>query len=349
MGRRTPESGSSCLHFQLSEITQEETWGVARPESLSVFGEARLMTDHLRRFREYMDVEARYLAAAADRARVLDHKGNRGFDAEHAVSQWLRDRIEPEFTVSSGEVVDSFQTSIDRDSRQHDAIIHENTRFARRFSLQSGLRLVPIEAVALVTEIKLDVDAAKFKEADAAAAETAKLRLAVDKVQPWAGAGGPIKNHYTAGPDDGLPTTASELEGRLLFALFAFSGPKKPETLAEWLREASTIRVICCLDTGCAYRPHNLDKTSFGGCSLLSTPERSLTYFGGIVGGAISQFQASAAVWCCRSGAYSDHRPLHFWDNTGYKPPNGYNPYPEEIAELKALGHLPQDWKPTAT
>lgn len=138
-----------------------------------------------------MDVEARFLAAAADRARVLDHKGNRGSDAEHAVVRWLRDRIEPEYTVSSGEVVDSFQTNVDRDSRQHDAIIHQNTRFARRFSLQSGLRLVPIETVALVTEIKLDVDATKFKE------------LAVDRIELAAGAGGPVRERHTPGPEDG--------------------------------------------------------------------------------------------------------------------------------------------------
>jgi hypothetical protein len=37
------------------------------------------MSDHLRRFRDYMAAESRFLSAAADRARVLDHKGNRGF------------------------------------------------------------------------------------------------------------------------------------------------------------------------------------------------------------------------------------------------------------------------------
>ena len=302
------------------------------------------MSVHLRRFREFMDVEARYLAAAADRARVLDHKGNRGFDAEHAVIQWLRDRIEPEFTVSSGEVVDSFQTNVERDSRQHDAIVHENTRFARRFSLQSGLRLVPIETVALVTEIKLDVDATKFGNADAAASETAKLRLAVDKVQPGAGAGGPIKDHFTSGPDDGLSTTDKELEGRVQFALFAFKGPKKPETLAEWLREASMIRIICCLDTGCAYRPHHMDQTNFGGCSLTSTPERSLTYFSEIVSAGASRFTVNANVWRSRSEAYSNYPPFLYWDKTGYPPPAGYTPSEAEITELKRLGHLPDDW-----
>lgn len=303
------------------------------------------MTDHLRRFREFMDVEARYLAAAAHRARVLDHRGNRGFDAEHAVIQWLRDRVEPEFTVSSGEVVDSFQTNVDHDSRQHDAIIHENTRFARRFSLQSGLRLVPIESVALVTEIKLDVDATKFKEADAAASETAKLRLAVDKVQPYAGAGGPIKDQHTSGPDDGLPTTAKDLQGRVQFALFAFDGPSNPETLVDWIRDATTIKIICCLDTGCVYRPPHLEETSFGGCSLVSTQERSLTYFSEIVSAAANTFAANANVWRCRNSAYSDYQPVLYWDKSGYVPPDGYNPGEAEVAELKRLGHLPADWE----
>lgn len=294
-----------------------------------------------------MDVEARFLAAAADRARVLDHKGNRGTDAEHAVVRWLRDRIEPEYTVSSGEVVDSFQTNIDRDSRQHDAIVHENSRFARRFSLQSGLRLVPIETVALIVEIKLDLDATKFKDADDAAAETAKLRLAVDRFERVAGAGGPVSERMKPGPEGGMACNDRELRGRVRFAVFAFNGPKRRETIAEWLRAARAIELVCCLDSGCAYRPPHAKASDFGGWTSVSSPERSLTYFGQLVGGTINQFEASAQSWRARKDAYSDYRPLTFWDATGFVPPPGYQPTDEEVAELSEEGLLPPGWKPT--
>lgn len=306
------------------------------------------MTDHLRRFREYMNVEARFLAAAADRARILDHRGNRGSDAEQSVIRWLRDRLEPEYAVSSGEVVDSFQTNVERDSRQHDAIVHENTRFARRFSLQSGLRLVPIETVALVIEIKLDVDGTKFKEADDAATETAKLRLAVDEVQLTAGMGGPVTERHASGPEDGLPTSSLQLAGRVHFALFAFNGPKQVETLAPWLEAAETISSVCCLDTGCAYRSPGASTVH---CEL-STPELALVHFAELVDGTISQFERSAKCWRPRLGSYSARRDptsryLKFWDQTGYAPPPGYHPGDNEVAELVRLGKVPPGWKYT--
>lgn len=228
----------------------------------------------------------------------------------------------------------------------NDAIIHQNTRFARRFTLESGLRLVPVESVALVTEIKLDVDVEKFREADQAARETAKLRLAVDRVETMAAAGGPLVDHCSPGPDDGLATTDDQLRGRVQFALFAFGGPKQPETLARWLREATTINVLCCLDTGCAYRPpSSRGDTTFAGWSNVSEVDAALTHFAQLVAGIVSQHELNAATFLPRSERYAEYAYANYWDETGFLPPDGYRPTQAEIDQLVHLGHLPAGWK----
>jgi hypothetical protein len=134
---------------------------------------------------KHMDIERRRLLLAARQARLFDQRGNRGAEVETQVVQWLRGLVEPEYTVSTGEVMDSFGTelpALDRAERhQLDAIVHQNTRHARRLTLPSGLRLVPIETVAAVVEVKLEVDHSKFKLTDAAAAHTGKLRLSVSR------------------------------------------------------------------------------------------------------------------------------------------------------------------------
>lgn len=306
------------------------------------------MSDDLDRFRRYMAVESEFLAAEARRARLLDHKGNRGTSAEYSLLQWLRSRVEPEFTVSSGEIVDSFSTNHPRDNRQHDAIVHRNTRFARRFTLPSGLRMVPIEEVALVVEIKLSVDAQKFRDADAAASDTASLRLALEQHVVNAGAGGVggLRTTVKPGPIGGLPISAPEVAGRLEFALFAFEGPSRVETLAEWLRSATTIRTICCLGGGCATRPRYVEEIAAEErFSQLAGGDLSLAVFGQLVDGAISRFEANAHYWHTSGEVYDGYTAPYFWDASGFTPREGYLPGEAEIAELQRLGHLPAGWR----
>jgi hypothetical protein len=125
-----------------------------------------------------MRLETEALQLAAKRARLFDHMGNRGSEAEQSIVRWLRARFEPEYTASSGEVIDSFGT-VETPSRQQDCVIHCNDQGANRFLLPSGLRMVPVETIASVVEIKLTLSRGEFETADRAAAETSRLRLRV--------------------------------------------------------------------------------------------------------------------------------------------------------------------------
>lgn len=255
------------------------------------------MTDHRHRFREFMAAEAAVFAAAAQRARTLDHKGTRGGDFERVLQRWLRERLEPEFTASSGEVVDSFNTNATSDSRQHDVIVHQNTRFARRFTFENGVRLVPVEAVAALVEVKLDVDRTSFFEADAAALQTRALRLAVDERAYAAGAGtGRVEETRRAGPIDGKP--ASEFGLRMLPVLFAFNGPSQLATYADWLANAKAFQAICCLSAGCVTRFHP---------SVVSAASQTdaLVAFLAVVEIAIHNFDRSSESWAPLYGKYN--------------------------------------------
>jgi len=133
---------------------------------------------------DHMKLETEALQLQAKRARLLDHDGNRGTEAEHGILHWLNARFAPEYVVSSGEIIDAYDTDSTSESRQQDGVLHRNDVHARRFMLASGLRLIPVESVAAVIEVKLSLDKPEFTKAEAAARQTAKLRYALQS-GPW--------------------------------------------------------------------------------------------------------------------------------------------------------------------
>lgn len=216
------------------------------------------MTSHLRRIREHMDLETKALLLEAQRARLFDHNGNRGTEAEHSILRWLRSRFAPKYTVSSGEIIDSFDTNADGKSRQQDGILHRNDPEANRFLLPSGMRLVPIETVAAVVEVKLTLTKEEFENADKAAAETARLRLRPRKSGNVLQRGDVGTKEFVGLMDEhvrlGLPVTDSLFgEPPTVFTLFGFGGIERLETIRDWM-ERSTISVVCCLSAGCIVR-----------------------------------------------------------------------------------------------
>ena len=242
------------------------------------------MTDHRRRFADFIDTERRLLEAFAARARTLDHNTNRGSDFERIMSRWLRERVEPEFTASAGEVVDSFRTNANIDSRQHDVIVHHNTRHARTFTFEGGVRLVPIESVAAIVEVKLSVDRPAFDTSDAALSITNNLRLAVGGREVLSGAGGGTIERVTSAPEDGV--AVADTPGRIANILFAFEGPSETATLIDWLQSAKQFDAICCLNSGCVVRRPRSSST-------ISVAERdsALGAFLAIVQGAARNFE----------------------------------------------------------
>lgn len=217
------------------------------------------MTDHLRRIREHMALETEGLLLEAKRARLWDQSTNRGTEAEQGILRWLRARLAPHHTVSSGEIIDSFGTTAARPSRQQDGVVHENAPEAARFLLPSGMRLLPIETVRAVVEVKLTLSRDEFERADTAARETSELRLRPGPHGMLLKDMDGTSNHRK----DDLPSelraegiAVSEqtfTEPPVLFTLFAFGGIERVDTIRDWLRN-STISIVCCLTAGCVVR-----------------------------------------------------------------------------------------------
>jgi len=281
------------------------------------------MSDNLHRFSAFLDAERNALLAAAQRARALDHKTNRGTDYERSVRAWVRSFVEPEYTVSEGEIIDSFNTNPERDSRQRDAIVHKNTRRARRFTFGEGMRLVPIESVALLLEVKLLIDADKFKLADLSAQEANELRLAVDRitrpVNHSAELGIDVAEEGRAyGPGEG--TRVADAYKRVWCGIIAANGPEV-ETLAGWLRSGTTIDFVCCLSTGCAFRPPYARGAqvhpAMATCDV-SPADRSLAHFGNLIHLALNNFEHHDKDTAPDYSRYEPYMSVRYYDDLGY-------------------------------
>jgi hypothetical protein len=294
-------------------------------------------------FSEFMEAERLRLLAAARRARALEHDTNRGSDFERAVRAWARQFVEPEYTVSCGEVIDSFKThaSLGIDRRQQDAIVHKNTRHARVYSFGDDLRIVPIEYVALTVEIKLSIEFPQFKVADASAAITNQLRLAVDRVTI------PIRRHpehrreligngLDAGPKGG--TLVASAYKRVWLGIVAADGPSV-ETIAGWLQKGISIDFICCLSSGCAFRPPFARTASHPAMksTSVSPAERSLHHLANVIRLSLNNFEFHDKNQKPDWSRYHIYVPVRYYDGTGYKEPPGVTRDADELAELQRM------------
>jgi hypothetical protein len=302
------------------------------------------MSDNQRRFSAFIDAERSSLIAAAQRARVLDHRTSRGSDYERSIRAWVRDFVEPEYTVSEGEVIDSFNTHQEKDSHQIDAIVHKNTRHARRFTFGGGMRLVPIESVALVLEVKLAIDATKFKVADGAARDTNDLRLAVDRITRPNRFGAEVAQEgRERGPKEG--TRVADAFKRVWFGIVAADGPDV-ETLAGWLRDATTIDFVCCLSSGVAFRgPFAREEEPHEAVAYtdVAPADRSLTYFADLIRLALNNFESHDKKTAPDYSRYLPYMAVRYYDTTGYEPVPGSKPLPAELLELQRMGKAPKD------
>jgi hypothetical protein len=312
------------------------------------------MSDNLSRFSSFVDAERATLIAAAQRARALDHMGNRGSDYERSIRAWVRDFVEPEYTVSEGEVIDSFNTNVDRGSRQRDAIVHKNTRYARRFTFGDGMRLVPIESVALLLEVKLTIDADKFKQADLAAQEADELRLAIDGVtrivtedrRPNRLNLEVVSEAHDPGPKDGK--RVADAFKRVWHGIIAADGPAEVTTMANWLRDAKAIDFVCCLTTGCAFREPIARRSAMRTPALaycdIAPADRSLTHFADLIRLALGNFESHDKSTQAQYYRYQPYMAVRYYDQTGFGSPAGAGRLPAEREEMERMGLVP---KPT--
>jgi hypothetical protein len=122
------------------------------------------------------------------------------------------------------------------------------------------MRLVPIESVAAVVEVKLQLTKAELRKAERAASETARPRYRVTGDIPTGAVG---RYRLQFGREASRNPTTYQLEHRLAvsatdiainrptFAVFAFGGVTAPEPLADWLRDwgARQSPAATCLGT----------------------------------------------------------------------------------------------------
>lgn len=298
------------------------------------------------RIRKFVEATEERLRADARRASTFDHKGNRGTESEHSISAWLGRRFMPSYTVSAGEIIDSFDTSATRASRQQDCVLHEIG--IDRFLFPSGMRLIPIERVVAVIEVKRRLTQKEFRESDQKATGTSELRFAVMGGSTPRSAVGRVRGtsevNSPLGEEDlstGLACNDPRLRpNRPIFAVFGFGGPKTPETLAGWMRDAKTIDVVCCLGGGCISR--DLAHPDFGRVpgSLVSQAEDALPMFEHYLSNAVDRYEGLRRFLHFNLAGYAGflQSPMLYWDETNsYEPPAWYKPTAEDLAQRGQL------------
>ncbi len=240
------------------------------------------MSSHSARIRALWDAEAKALLLEAERAKVLDHHGSRGSEVEHSVLLWLNRRFGPAYSITSGEVIDSFDTAPELASRQQDGIVYRHDHHANRFVLPSGLRLVPVESIAAIVEVKLTLDKGEFDKSDATATQTSRLRLRLasdgqiphDRIEEQTYGSsycGTLSTASMVAPS-GLALDSPDLRpNRPPFTVFGFRGPAEVDTLVGWLKGATTAELVCCLTAGCAFRRVDGSVVSVAANSALPT------------------------------------------------------------------------------
>ncbi len=308
--------------------------------SLAGLGYHRAMPNHIERVRRYLELETSSLMLAGERSRVLDHNVSRGSDVEHIVRDWLRRRVEPHYTASAGEIIDAYDTDVDLDSRQQDIVIHENSIEANAFALPSGLRLIPVETVAAVVEVKLTLNQDEFDKSDAAATQTARLKLSVreelEPVGPGAGAGHEnwqhAKNFNENRAEQGVPLSDADFHPGPLFAVFSVFGIKAFDTLAKYIRDASTVRLVSCLEGGASFKPGPLSK-----CSIVSGKDDALTAFARAITTAVEKHKGHRRRYSFHATRYYPTTKATYWDETGFEMPEHYQPTPEELKSRELL------------
>lgn len=300
------------------------------------------MAKHRERIAQHYALETKALQLAAQQARLFDHHGNRGTEVEHHLMKWLSARLGPDYAVSSGEIIDSYDTNPDIRSRQQDGIVHRNDADANRFLLPSGMRLVPIESVAAVVESKLKLTKDEFRKADDAATETLKLRLRPGKDAqvpkdrldssefPRCEVGMVFPEEYESGLALSSPRLAPN---RPTFAIFGLEGPKDPETLATWLAEATSINLVCCLEGGLVHRPMWQSADEF----FVIQCEQALPGFAHWIDEATRAHRGATRLLRPDFTGYAMLESLPYWLDSGYEWPDGTTPGPWDTEAIERL------------
>ena len=256
----------------------------------------------------FMQNETKKLQALVASADSFDHNTNRGNVAEKTLSDWLRGWLEPAYTVSGGEIIDSIQAAGEPVARQQDCIVHASSIYARRYKTP-GEVLVPIEEVVATVEVKLRVTKQDFESADTAASEILERKLALQ----WNVRGENGERVFDPWLGDPELFRVADQRDRLTFALFGFFGPANADVLVSWLKEAKAIELICCLDSGCVFRSEDTGRGKGKFCDVVEK-DHALAMFADQLVVAVSAYEDSSRDYSPDRYAYAQQAKRHHDD-----------------------------------
>src|SRR5262245_28739846 len=172
-------------------------------------------------FPSYVESMGREIETRFQRARFYQHPTGIGDAREDTVRQYLQDVLPPRFSVDRGKIFDSEGHL----SREFDIIISEARDVAPAMSL-AGRRIVPIEAVFGVIEVKSSLAPKKYKSFVHAVADLDQMRRYYRPLHPFQS----IDSDVLAA---GLPPQDNRV-GQVWSGVIAFEAPQG-ETLTEYL------------------------------------------------------------------------------------------------------------------
>src|SRR5262245_51890060 len=189
----------------------------------ATLGRRRLM-DKLD-FPSFLESTGREIEARIQRAGFYQHPSGTGDAREDTVRQYLQEVLPPRFSVDRGKIFDSEG----RLSREFDIIIAEALDVAPAMCL-AGRRIVPIEAVFGVIEVKSDLNRKDYKSFIHAIAELDQMRRYYRPLYPFHS----VDSDALAA---GLPPQDNRV-GQVWSGIIAFDAPQG-ETLTDYL-------TLCC-------------------------------------------------------------------------------------------------------
>ena len=163
----------------------------------------------------YFDRVRRRLQAEGDAARSFQHALNRGQIREAFVREFLAQNISDFWGIGTGEIIHS-DSSPDEPRRQIDVVVH--SRKYPRLSLATGIDLFFVETVSSFIEIKSSLTKSALREAAAVTKE--------------------IKSNAHFPPQRLNPAGMVETPRPYSF-VFGYDGPKRMETVLNWLKDIS--------------------------------------------------------------------------------------------------------------
>lgn len=168
---------------------------------------------------EIMQLVSKQLVASIETGRVaVGHRGEKGGAVEAAVRQFFRDHLPSSIGVAHGEVIDRLGNK----SSQLDVILYDEKRTPILYQdREAGVRVIPVEGVIAVVEVKTSLRLDQVPELSAAARRLKEL----DRSSYYLSEESPMRTvSYAYGREyTVLPP---------FYFVFAFDGPSLP-TVAE--------------------------------------------------------------------------------------------------------------------